>query len=397
MALGCYTEPYLPASFKGVPFVAMEATSTHGRRGAEGEFPFGENTAYADLGRKIRTYTLEGRFQTNLHTLEAAAFIAACESTGPGVLTHPTRGVILSAACRSLTVRDRVEEEAGVTYVEVEFVEANDWPNGLSLLGQLLGLALGAIIGASRSHYSATYAPDDIQPFRREAVVQSAQDRMADIASEYAQATANKSDDLSRNRILNDLAVLVEDDTVAADVATMDRGLALGMNALANELEGRNKFDVFRRLANQAALTSTYNTPASTSENAIFANVRVIAAAYMAEGSLEEQSSRTGQVYEELDAIDALLASEQSYAYGQCANELYAAISDFRTTTVAQLYAKAYEAPGLVSYDFGGGVHPLVASYSVFNDAKRHRELERYNNVGRGGRFGAGVIAPRGA
>ncbi|RPH73630.1 hypothetical protein EHM76_05065, partial [bacterium] len=42
---------YVPASFKGVQFYCVDADVEGGRRGAEGEFPFGEETAYADLGR----------------------------------------------------------------------------------------------------------------------------------------------------------------------------------------------------------------------------------------------------------------------------------------------------------------------------------------------------------
>ena len=57
MAIGCYTPAYLPASFKGVPFDALEATYEYGRRGAEGEFPFSDTTAYVDLGRKSSWFT----------------------------------------------------------------------------------------------------------------------------------------------------------------------------------------------------------------------------------------------------------------------------------------------------------------------------------------------------
>src|SRR5262245_39833440 len=89
---------YLPASFNGVPFYCTEASSEHGRRGSEGEFPFGENTAYADLGRRIRTYTLSAVFRGDNHVREATALIAVCEAPGPGVLVHPTRGIV-SAAC----------------------------------------------------------------------------------------------------------------------------------------------------------------------------------------------------------------------------------------------------------------------------------------------------------
>lgn len=396
MAEACYQEPYLPASFKLIPFKAIEATSEHGRRGAEGEFPFGEQTAYADLGRKIRTYTISARFDSNAHVLEAAALIAACELPGPGVLVHPTRGVILSAACRSLRVRDRVEEEQGVTYVDLEFVEANNWPNGLSLVGQLLGLALGAIIGGSRASFTTRYRPATVQPFRQAAVVDAAQQQVGNIRDAYERATVAAADVKVRQRILLDLNNVVEDNAMAADTVTMDKAIALGMQAVAMNLVGGEKFRVFRSLANGAARQSSFLAPASEAENAIYANVRVIAAAYMAEGAMEEQGQRVGVVYAQLDVVDALLMQELQYAREICDNHLYLQIASFRDEAVAQLYRKAYDAPGLVEYDFHGRVHPVAAAYSIFGDAKRHRELETLNVVGTAGRVGPRVTAERG-
>lgn len=396
MAEACYTEPYLPASFKLVPFKATEAESEHGRRGAEGEFPFGEQTAYADLGRKIRVYKIQARFDSNAHVLEAAALIAACEAPGPGVLTHPTRGVILSAACRRLQVRDRVEEEQGVTYVDLEFVEANNWPNGLSLVGQLLGLVLGSVIGGSRASFSSRYKPAEVQPFRRKAVVAAAQAQVANIRDAYERATVAQEGDQARARVLYDLNNLATNEAMAADTATMDRGLALGMQAIALQTKGRAQFRIMRNLANGAAMQSSFAAPASDAENAVYSQMRVLAASYMAEAALEEQNVRTGEVFEQLDVVDAVLVQEIEYARQICDNHLYTQLTAFRDEALTQLYSKAYDAPGLVEYDFHGRTHPVVAAYSIFGDAKRHRELEQLNTVGSNGRIGPRVVAERG-
>ena len=66
---------YAPASFKGVGFLCTVAEVDGGRRGAEGEFPFGEDTAYADLGRKIRVYHLTAVFREDDHVSELAGFV----------------------------------------------------------------------------------------------------------------------------------------------------------------------------------------------------------------------------------------------------------------------------------------------------------------------------------
>lgn len=397
MATACYKEPYIAASFKGVAFKAKEATSEHGRRGAEGEFPFGESTAYADLGRKIRRYTIQGRFDGNNHVIQAALLIAACETTGPGILTHPTRGVILSAACTALKVSDKMEEEGGVTYVDLEFVEANEWGNGLSLLGQVFGLILTPLLSTSRSSFSSNYKVTNAQTFRRDAIVDSAQTQVANIVLEYAQATSAEATDASRSRIIHDLNSVVASDTLAADTTTMEKSLTLGMNAIALELSGAEKYEAFRHLANQATQSSPYVEPAATVQNAIWNHVRIAAAAYMVQGALEDTTSRTAIVFERLDAIDSLLTQEIEYTRSICDNLLFLALGEFRTEALAQLHAHAYTAPGLISYNFSGTVHPLVAAFSIYGDAKRHRDLENWNSVGLTGRMQSLVSAERNA
>jgi hypothetical protein len=393
MAEACYREPYLPASYKLVPFKAISVESQHGRRGAEGEFPFGENTAYADLGRKLRRYTIRARFDSNNHVLEAAALIAAVEFPGPGVLVHPTRGVIASAACVSLKVSDRIEDEGGVTYVDMEFVEANNWPNGLSLVSQLLGLAISPIIATSRTNFSATYAPTNAQPFRKEAVINAAQDQIVAIASAYAEVTATVADQTARNRILYDLEMLANDDIMASDTQIMDKGIALGMNAVALNISGQRQFEVFRALANGAAKTSTFLNPAKSMEDVVYSNVRIIAAAYMAQGAFEAQDVRLDTIFEYLDVIDTLLSQEISIARENCNNCLFLELTKFRNDVATQLHRKAYNAPTLIQYNFNGPVHPLVAAYSIYADGKKHRQLEVFNLIANNGRIGPQVAA----
>lgn len=395
MAIGCYTPKYLAGSFKGVGFKVEEAGSEHGRRGAEGEFPFGEQTGYADLGRRIRTYSISARFDGNDHILQATKLIAVCEARGSGILVHPTRGVILSAACRSLKVSDSVEEGQGVTKVDLDFVEANNWPNGLSLVGSLLGLVLSSIIGAARTSFLTNYTVATVQPFRKNLVLSSAQNQISNIRAEYELATTSKASDASRISILADLSSLVNDKGLAAVPATMDKGIALGLQAVATEVVGVDKFRTFRRLANLAATQSTFSAPASVTENAVYSAVRVISASYMAQGVLESTGQRTGDIFDQIDVINSLLDQEMSYARALCDNALFMALSEFKADMGAQLYNLAYNAPGIVTYRFSGGVHSVVAAYSIFGDAKRHRELELSNTVNAGGRLGASVQAER--
>lgn len=383
---------YLPASFNGVPFTCIEASSEHGRRGAEGEFPFGEDTAYADLGRRIRTYSLRGVFRDDDFVLQAAALIAACEMPGPGVLVHPTRGII-SAACRSIRVNDSIEEGAGETFVDLEFVEGNPFPNGLQLIGSILGIALGGIISASRASFVERYDIENVSPARRPQAVQVAQDAVGQVADRYEQAIASNVDN-RKWRALADLRDVQEEDVLASDTVVVDRSLALGMNAVALEMSDRAKFQAFRDMANWAAQPVALPSYAGEAQDAVFTDVRLLASAYMAQAMAETQYRTVGEALTQLDAVVSILDDEERAARDRCDNALHLEIVKFRTNLQTFIYNKTYNLPRIEEFNFRGGVHPLVAAYSIYNDAKRHRDLEGRNVIDMTGRFQPVVIAP---
>lgn len=382
---------YLPASFNGVAFFCTEASSEHGRRGSEAEYPFGENTNYADLGRKIRTYTLSASFRDDNHVMQAAALIAVCEAPGPGILVHPTRGII-SAACRSIKVSDNIEQEAGITNVDLEFVEANVFPNGLSLIGSILGLVVGTVINTSSDSFKVRYQPKKVTPSRRTVVVDTAQEAVGIVADTYALSIQNQKND-KKWRGYSDLKEIQYENTLASDPVTVDQALVLGTNAINIELAKEVKFNTFRDFANWAAQLVTMPGLAGESEDAVYSHVRILSAAYMAQAAIEIQYAKTHEVLAALDAITNILDDEIVAARGRCENVLHLELSKFRTEVQTVLFDKAYRLPRLVRYDFHGAVHPLVASYAIYNDAKRHRELELRNIVDANGRIGPHVVA----
>lgn len=383
-------DSYVPASFNGVPFYCIEASSEHGRRGAEGEFPFGENTAYADLGRRIRTYSLSAIFREDNHVLLAAALIAACELPGPGILVHPTRGVV-NAACKSIKVSDKIEEEAGVTYVDMEFVEGNAWPNGLSLVGTALGLVFGTLIDTSKASFHSRYKPHTISPVRRQQAVQVLQDSVGQIADRYSQAIQNQKDS-RKFRALSDLRAVQVEDVIAANTDIAEKAITLGSNALASELVGEDKFSSFKGLANWAAKPITMPYQAGEAQDAVYSHTRIMSAIFMAQAAAETDYARTFQALSDLDSLTTILDDEAQHAYNRCDNDLYLAIVDMKTKTQAILYEKAYNLPRLVEYDFYSGVHPLVAAYAIYGDSKRHRDLELRNFVDANGRFKPTIV-----
>lgn len=381
MAEGCYTEPYLPASYKGVPFEAMEVSSEHGRRGAEGEFPFGENTAYADLGRRIRTYSLRGRFPTNDHVARSAALIAVCETPGAGLLVHPTRGPVL-VACRSLKVTDNPLEEQGVTYIDLDMVEAFDWVNGFAF-GNLLqiGLSLVSLLAVSRASFERDYQPANLTFQQAQMSRNAASSGILEVRTELHRAVAadTTAADLNAWKALLDLEKAATNDTVLNDAKSTFDTLRLGMAGVDKFIDGDAQYQAFLRLANANAKVSALTGAGARSENAVYTMIRTIAAGYMARASLDEQTLTIADALKEYEQITAIFEQELAYARTTCDNLMFLELRKFMTAAQAALLNRIYNLPALVTYNFGGAVHSLVAAYEIYNDAKRFADIEAQN------------------
>lgn len=88
-----------PASFRGVPFAVVTGDGTFGRRQAVHEYPYRDTAWIEDMGRATRRLTLRGFIIQSSLVYSAGdvmtqrdSLVAACESTGPGTLIHPTLG-----------------------------------------------------------------------------------------------------------------------------------------------------------------------------------------------------------------------------------------------------------------------------------------------------------------
>lgn len=386
---------YVPASFKGVGFVCTEASIEGGRRGAEGEFPFGEDTAYADLGRKIRTFNLTAVFREDDHVGDSSALFAVCESPQPGILVHPTRGTHL-VACRNVKVSDKVEEEQGQTTAELEFVEAN--PVGTGLGGTIFGIISSAVLAVSSESFRDSYAPQTIsQPWSRE-IVASAQSLIMSTHDALVQ-TFTPDTSSSQWRIALKMEEVARDPGLAVSAENVDKSFTSGIGQLTYNIQDPEvEWRVLRSLANQAAVESNLPVPggAAAMENSLYSRFRVLTGVAMAETAMSRKYPNVQAATMAMDTAAGVLEDEARSAYNICDNNLYLELQKYIINFRKMMNDLAYRLPGLITVDFQGGVHPLVAAYVIYNDAKRHRDLEPRNIIDANGRFGRIVrgIAP---
>lgn len=394
MAEFCYVPQYRPASFKGVAFICVEADSDHGRRGAEGEFPFGENTAYADLGRRIRHYKLKGAYRTNDHIAQMGRLIAACESPGPGILVHPTRGSV-RVACKHLRVQDNLESGIGETTFDIEFVEANDWVSGFNFGQSIASIDLSPILQATAATFAALYRPAEYAYFVEPAITGAARQGVGRLHDALLLGAGIREDRVFW-RVAADLQTLASDPTKVRDPDQAWLGLAGGFTAVDRYARTpEDKLTAFRSMANWAALFPRGPVSAQAAIDAVITAARVMSAGYMARASIEQTPRTLQDALTQYDRVATILTQETQIARAACDNVLFMAIREFQAKAQVALLNRAYNLPAIVQYNFHTGVSPLVAAHEIYGDARQHRLIERYNPGALPFLVGPIVTAPR--
>lgn len=374
MARACYRpdQVYLTASYKGVSFHVVEASSEHGRREATAEFPWGEQTAYADMGIKIRTYSIQAEFRENTHVQDSQALIDACESPGSGVLVHPTRGPV-TVGCRSCRVSDEIEMGAGYTKVDLEFVEAQDFQNIFGS-ASITGLNINNFVNDAISYLGRTYQPQNTIFYEVQPLIGAMDLTVQAIGAGYARVP---SPEIS---ILADFTTLRQDPYPLADVVTAQKAVQNGFILIDGASQGEPKSEIMQGIANFSTGQPSVDNP-----------VRLIAGVYYARALLEFRPASINIGMTQYRTAVSLLSG----VVGPCDDpEMYLSIQDIKSSIEYQLLQRAFASPALVEYTFPGPLPSLNASYEIYGDAKRFKEIEN-GNLGFPWAVGPSIVAGR--
>lgn len=110
------------ASFRGVTFFVDSSERAGGRRTVVHEFPLRDDPFVEDLGRRARTFRIDGYVLGDDYLAQRDALLAKLEDTeGPGELVHPYHGV-RRAICNTVTVRES-KSDGGMAVFSLEFAE----------------------------------------------------------------------------------------------------------------------------------------------------------------------------------------------------------------------------------------------------------------------------------
>ena len=112
------------ASFREIKFLVKSHSFALGRRVVSHDYPFSDKPFTEDLGKKSRSFNMEGFLIGDDYFANRDKLIAACEQFGSGVLVHPYLGR-MQVNCQSLSVHESIED-GGVANLTFNFIESGD-------------------------------------------------------------------------------------------------------------------------------------------------------------------------------------------------------------------------------------------------------------------------------
>lgn len=148
------------ASFRGVPFFVESDDFSGGRKGPVHEFPGRDVPFREDLGRKARTFSVEGHVIGEDYFNQRDALIDALEAPGPATLVHPYYGRKY-VAVTDFKFRTS-SSEGGVVRFSIEFAETApkaSQPTAVTDTAAAVQTTATAARSAARTEFLASYVP----------------------------------------------------------------------------------------------------------------------------------------------------------------------------------------------------------------------------------------------
>lgn len=378
------SQKFKKAKFRGLEFYLSESEGEFGRRTELHEFPK-KNIPYSeDLGRKARSYPIEGYIIGDDAEDQRDALIAAAEEEGPGILIHPKYGQILVTA--TLRVRETVAELRFVrlNWTFTEAGEINFPAVGVDTTYQLK--KAGEATGLSAI---ADFAKKFSTKGRPQFLVDSAVAKIKDVTATIGSLTGSAS---SVYR-------------ASADVAFALRGLNTSVNDLLNnpaELgkQLRNSFNLLAgtfdsilgnrtKLAAYSSMLSFGSSepvgPGTTSNRAQEEQNRQALNDLIQRLALEQASYASAEVdYTNLeDAVDTrnqLLDAIDSQE-ASASDDMYGALIELRAKIVQSVPGNSKDLPNLVTYMPSAMINSLALTYDLYGNVDSESDIIARNHI----------------
>jgi len=382
MARDEWLEKYRTGSFRGVEFKTRSHTMTGGRRKQDREFAKRELGNSEDLGKKLKTFSLDLYVLGSDYFAQRDALEKALDTAGAGELIHPYRGTFQVQA-GSYTLTETVSETR-IARFTVEFTEAGEVKFPDLAADDIAGAVTNAdsVITNSKSFFENTLDTIAEAAF----VIQAAADDTNALANDISKAVQSVTEPIAsvtfaiRNlnasvdsliQLPGQLADQIEGvftalfDVFEDDPDTMNRvmGVFLGgvdATIAARPVVGSTPSRITQG-SNQAAITNLYKEIALSSQ---------------AKAAVEIEFASTAAALESRDAVIDGLDAQTLTAND---NELYQSIKDLQTSL-----SRALPRTGtteLITFTPVQTTPALVIAHDLFEDLEKEDEIIDQNAV----------------
>lgn len=389
-----WRERLRPASFRGVPFQVDGHDADYGRRQVTHEYPQRDEPYTEDLGRKARTFSIDGYLIGADYDLDRDKLRAACELAGPGELVHPYLGS-MDVVCTGLKLRESTKE-GRFCAVTITFTEAGkaQYPSSGNDAVSAVTKAASGVKSASGGSFLGKFLTKGYPSF----VIDAAAGRITSLTGLLGKLPVNPlaeaqavADFFQRVRTLesNATALVGSPEDMLAQITVLLGGIG--------DVFGTRSESVLRLVRSDAATpyTGTTKTPSRVQERvnhaAIGGLVRQVAVAEQARVAVlkvEDVSSLAGGTgtsgyatrEEAISARDELAdALDVEMEDPATSTEVYQALSALRAEVVRGIPGPDLRLPSVATVTPRATQPSLVMAYQLYADASRGDEIAARN------------------
>ncbi|BAK83970.1 DNA circularization protein [Komagataeibacter medellinensis] len=407
---------FIPAIWRGVPFLVREGSLSGGRRTAVHEYPYRDDPWPEDMGRAPRVMTLAGRLVGDDVYLQRAALLAACELEGPGLLIHPTLGPVQCSLVEPVQFRDRGEAQREVQF-DLVLMQAGSrlYPNLLintqnailvavaaavlavadvlasqlaSIKSTASAVSLGAQNVASAWGAGASAAGRDPAAIANETsgltsyngryaggMLAAPAPANATVASQRAAVITSRTAIDAAVAALSTAALSAVSDPAAC--ATAARAVVVAIRAAT--ISPADQIRVLSTLAGYQpsvmATTAPIGADVATAQTAMGNALRRSAIIGLAEAVEAAQPDSAEQAQAMLVSIITVLDAEIITAADSADSESYAALRALRTTVVQDLSERGAQLAHIETFTFNASMPAITLAWRLYKDPTRTRDL----------------------
>jgi len=380
------------ASFRGVPFFVDTMERAGGRRTVTHDFPKRDQSFIEDMGRKTRSFPVDGYVIGPDYLAQRDNLIAALEEAGPGELLHPTYGTRRVICSGGFRVRESIAD-GGMARFSCEFEETESVPSSPTAVTAAAdqvtagGEQLVADIRARLALRAAVSLPASALASISSTISLAAEAMGAALAPLVA-----GTQELATLKRAIDNIVLDADALARSPVAVLDD---FGAALIAF------RSPVLPPKGGVTALLAAYGFAPPARPPATTATRAAEQAAYdlvlgIVRTLLVVEASRMA-VADTYDSYDAAVAARDAICgplddqAAAADDDTFAALEQLRADLVRALPGEGSDLPRLVSHAPAFTVPSLVLAHRIYGDLSREADLVARNRVQRPGFVAGGA------